>query len=60
VTLPPRPELPADELAALTLVAEELLRPTTEDWSESVPAWRFSNRWFHSHPFANRRPHEFS
>jgi hypothetical protein len=55
--LPPRPELPPDELAALMAAAEEILR--SEKFVvvvDEVPAWRFSGRWFNAAPFSNRRP----
>jgi hypothetical protein len=56
--LAPRPELPADEMAALMAVAEEMI---SEQLVQSVavdpvPSWRFSGRWFNSGLYANRRP----
>jgi muconolactone delta-isomerase len=55
--LTPRPELPPDELAALTAAAEEVLRSEkVATVVDLVPIWRFSGRWFNAAPFANRRP----
>jgi hypothetical protein len=55
--LTPRPELPPDELAALTAAAEEILQnDTAMVVVDQVPNWRFSGRWFNSDPFSNRRP----
>ncbi len=55
--LPPRPELPPEEMAALIAAAEEILRAEVPLVPDLVPVWRFSGRWFNSGPFTNRRPH---
>lgn len=56
--LPPRPELPAEEMAALAAVAQELLKaPGAMDLVDNAPSWRFSGRWFNAGPYALRRPH---
>ncbi|MGA2968597.1 MAG: hypothetical protein ABSE75_02205 [Acidimicrobiales bacterium] len=56
--LAPRPGLPADEMAALTAAAEEMMIEQTVPnvAVDAVPSWRFSGRWFNSGPYANRRP----
>lgn len=60
--LTPRPELEADELAALIAVAQELLHQqrSAPVAVEPVPNWRFSGRWFNAGHFANRRPRLFN
>ena len=58
--LTPRPVLAPEEMAALVAVAEEFLRTETAAVEDSVPAWRFSGRWFNAGPYANRRPHPLS
>ncbi len=55
--LAPRPELPAEEMAALIAAAEELLKQQSSYIADDLPAWRFSGRWFNAGPFALRRPH---
>jgi len=55
--LSPRPELPAEEVAVLIAVAEELLAAQSAAIDDEVSRWRFSGRWFHAGPFANRRPY---
>ncbi len=55
--LSPRPELPAEEMAALIAVAEELLKAQAAVVDDQVSSWRFSGRWFNAGPFANRRPY---
>jgi hypothetical protein len=54
--LAPRPSLPAEELAVLLAVAEELLKEERMRVKDKPPSWRFSGRWFNSGPYANRRP----
>jgi hypothetical protein len=59
--LTPRPNLAPEEMAALVVVAEQLLRrDEVADAVDVVPAWRFSGRWFNSGPYTNRRPHRLS
>jgi hypothetical protein len=59
--LTPRPELATEELAALIVVAEQLLRrDDAVVAADVVPVWRFSGRWFNSGPHANRRPQRLS
>jgi hypothetical protein len=55
--LTPRPELPPEELAAVVVAIEELMREQRVIVDDAVPVWRFSGRWFNSGRFANRRPH---
>lgn len=55
--LAPRPELPAEELAAVIAAATELLRAPSADYEDGPPSWRFSGRWFNAGRFALRRPH---
>jgi hypothetical protein len=55
--LHPRPELPAEEVAVLIAVAEELLAQQSQIDDDEVSKWRFSGRWFNAGPFANRRPY---
>jgi hypothetical protein len=54
--LSPRPELPAEEMAALIAAAEEILRRDVTRVVDRPSSWRFSGRWFNSGPYANRRP----
>jgi hypothetical protein len=55
--LSPRPELGADDLAALVAAAESVLSvPVRREPLSVTPSWRFSGRWFNDGPFANRRP----
>jgi hypothetical protein len=58
--LAPRPELPAEEMAAVIAAAEELLRVERRRVGDVTPAWRFSGRWFNAGPLVNRRPRNFS
>jgi hypothetical protein len=58
--LPPRPELPEDELAALAAAAEEVLRAVSNVVADDAPSWRFSGRWFNAGPFSMRRPQRSS
>ncbi|HQT99225.1 MAG TPA: hypothetical protein PLG60_01840 [Acidimicrobiales bacterium] len=58
--LTPRPELSAEELAAVVAAAEELLRHERRRVVDRPPAWRFSGRWFNSGRYANRRPHHLN
>jgi hypothetical protein len=58
--LAPRPDLPAEEMAALVAVAEELLRQRETPDLDGPPAWRFSGRWFNAGPYALRRPHHLN
>jgi hypothetical protein len=55
--LPPRPQLPPDEMAALIAAAEELLKEERRRVRDQPPSWRFSGRWFNAGPYALRRPH---
>jgi hypothetical protein len=50
--------LPADEMAALLAVAEEMISEQSLQIVavDMAPSWRFSGRWFNSGPYANRRP----
>ena len=56
--LPRRPEVPAEELAAVTAIAQALLTATVaETVTERTPSWRFSGRWFGArHQYALRDP----
>jgi hypothetical protein len=54
--LAPRPELPAEELAAVVAAAEAVLRVELARPLDLAPAWRFSGRWFNAGPYALRRP----
>ena len=59
--LTPRPDLAPEEMAALIVAAEQLVRrDEVADAVDEVPAWRFSGRWFNSGPYANRRPQRLS
>ena len=58
--LTPRPELPAEELAAVVAAATELLRSSAVLDEDQVPSWRFSGRWFNAGPYALRRPHRLN
>ena len=58
--LTPRPALPPEELAAVVVAIEELMRDQKDIVEDRVPVWRFSGRWFNNGRFANRRPHPLS
>jgi hypothetical protein len=52
--------LAPEEIALVVAAAEELMQPVVvvQDDDESVPAWRFSGRWFASGRYSSlRRPH---
>jgi len=55
--LAPRPELSAEELAAVVTVAEQVFKSPSAIEVDNVPSWRFSGRWFDAGPYALRRPH---
>lgn len=55
--LAPRPQLDPDEMAALLVAAQELLRTQALVVSDPLPSWRFSGRWFNAGPYALRRPY---
>ncbi|MGD1013174.1 MAG: hypothetical protein ABR963_02130 [Acidimicrobiales bacterium] len=55
--LQPRPQLPPDEMAALVVAAEELLKSQARVVADAPPSWRFSGRWFNAGPYAYRRPY---
>ncbi len=48
--LRPRPEVPADVVAAVQSAVDRLAGPTGGE----RPAWRFSGRWFSAHPIRTR------
>ncbi|MGA2295190.1 MAG: hypothetical protein ABSG24_08210 [Acidimicrobiales bacterium] len=60
--LAPRPGLPSDEAAAVMAAVEEIMKEQAQRSPvvDTVPAWRFSGRWFNSGPYANRRPQRAS
>jgi hypothetical protein len=60
MTLPPRPEVPAEELAAVIMAAQHVLTPRAVVKDDEPNVWRWSGRWFHAHPYAMRRPHDFA
>ncbi|MBU6233839.1 MAG: hypothetical protein KJS64_06290 [Acidobacteria bacterium] len=55
--LPPRPEIPASEMAAVTVAVSALVSSgvTTDDKQVVTPPWRFSGRWFASSPLNDQR-----
>jgi hypothetical protein len=55
--LEPRPQLSADEMAALVVAVQEVVTTRTVLVVDPVPSWRFSGRWFNTGPYANRRPY---
>jgi len=55
--LAPRPQLPPDEMAALVVAAQEVLKSQARVVADAPPSWRFSGRWFNAGPYANRRPY---
>jgi len=55
--LPPRPQLSPDEMAALVVAAQEVLKTQSVIVSEPLSSWRFSGRWFNAGPYALRRPY---
>ena len=54
--LAPRPELCAEETAAVVAAAQEILLEQRVVPLDSAPTWRFSGRWFNAGPYATRRP----
>lgn len=58
--LVPRPQLANDEAAAVMAAVEEIMKAQAQAElsivADTVPAWRFSGRWFNSGPYTNRRP----
>jgi len=58
--LNPRPELSAEEMAAVVAAAEELLRRERRVATDRPPAWRFSGRWFNAGRYSMRRPHQLN
>jgi hypothetical protein len=56
--LVPRPGLASDEMAAVMAAVEEIMQEQAQRSLvvDTVPAWRFSGRWFNNGPYANRRP----
>jgi len=58
--LTPRPELCAEEMAAVVAAAEELLRRERRVATDRPPAWRFSGRWFNAGRYSMRRPHQLN
>jgi hypothetical protein len=55
--LAPRPQLAPDEMAALLVAAQELLKSEVRVVTDPLPSWRFSGRWFNAGPYALRRPY---
>jgi len=55
--LAPRPQLAPDEMAALLVAAQELLKSEVRVVTDQLPSWRFSGRWFNAGPYALRRPY---
>lgn len=58
--LPPRPELCAEEMAALVLAAQEMFKTPVDAGDDQAPSWRFSGRWFNAGPYVLRRPHRLN
>jgi len=55
--LTPRREPTAEEIAAVVVAAQELLRiAAPAAIADNVPAWRFSGRWFNAGRYSLRRP----
>ena len=54
--LPPRPELPSEEMAAIIAAAEGILKAKESVVVDQTPSWRFSGRWFNAGPYSLRRP----